>query len=130
MKHRIAILKANQKVYWPSMSACIRNHRCVDCNQKAPRQSAEPLILHLLHIGLSNNYALAVLNTKVRHIPPSSTESVPVGLVDGRTSNCSDFIGAWYKIKRSNSHLRYVFEIDEVPGVAFWKFKRQDEVFT
>ena len=39
--------RANQTVYWPGMNACIRNHRnqCADCNQIAPSQSAEPLIL-------------------------------------------------------------------------------------
>ena len=39
--------RANQTVYWPGMSTCIRNYRnqCMACNQIAPTQSAEPLIL-------------------------------------------------------------------------------------
>ena len=39
--------RANQTVYWPGMNAAIRNHRanCAICNQIAPSQSAEPLIL-------------------------------------------------------------------------------------
>ena len=39
--------RANQTVYWPGMNADIRNHRsiCTTCNQIAPSQPAEPLIL-------------------------------------------------------------------------------------
>ena len=39
--------RANQTVYWPGMNAAIRNHRstCTNCNQIAPRQPSEPLIL-------------------------------------------------------------------------------------
>jgi len=39
--------RANQTVYWPGMNTCIRNHRnqCIACNQIAPTQLAEPLIL-------------------------------------------------------------------------------------
>lgn len=39
--------RANQNVYWPEMNTAIGNHRsiCTICNEIAPRQSAEPLIL-------------------------------------------------------------------------------------
>ena len=39
--------RANQTVYWPGLNAAIRTHRsnCSPCNQIAPSQPAEPLIL-------------------------------------------------------------------------------------
>ena len=39
--------RANQTVYWPGMNAAIRTHRsnCASCNQIAPSQSAEPMII-------------------------------------------------------------------------------------